>query len=206
MADFFSLIDAAIFHFFNSTLSNPVCDVVMPALTDWNQSWIGLSIFGGGFLLFLWKGGRKARIIGLLMMALILFADQFSSHLLKPLFARARPCHVVDGVRVVEHVRLLVNCGSGFSFPSSHAVNNFAIAVFLAHYYRRWRWVFLVYAVLMAMSRVIIGVHFPSDVTGGALIGAGAAFPFIWMAKLVGNAYPGWRIEDERNSASREAS
>ena len=45
---------------------------------------------------------------------------------------RPRPCHEVDGARVVEKIHLVVPCGSGYSFPSSHAVNAFAIATFVA--------------------------------------------------------------------------
>ncbi len=202
MAHFLFSIDTAFYHFFNTTLANPLFDEVMPALTDWNQSWIGLSIFGAGFLLFTWKGGRKARIVGLTICCLILFTDQFSSQFLKPLVARPRPCHEIDGVRVIADVRLLVDCGSGFSFPSSHAVNNFAFSVLLAHYYRRWRWIFLTYAVLMAMSRVIVGVHFPSDVAGGALIGTGFAYLFIWVMTLLGLLNSPRRVEDENSTTS----
>jgi undecaprenyl-diphosphatase len=68
-------------------------------------------------------------------------------------------------------VYLLVSCGSGFSFPSSHAVNNFAGALVLAFFIPHIKWWFFGYAAIVAFSRVYIGVHYPSDVIGGSIIG-----------------------------------
>lgn len=200
MIDFLASVDLSLFYFINTTLSNAVFDFIMPALTDWNQSWIGISVFGGCYLLFLWKGGRKGRIVGLLMIVMIICTDQLSSHVLKPLIARPRPCHEINGIAVVDHVRLLVTCGSGYSYPSSHAVNNFGLAVLLGYYYRRWKWLFLVYAFLMALSRVVVGVHFPSDVAGGGIIGAGCAYILIWLWNSLGTSYPWLRIQDPRGA------
>jgi undecaprenyl-diphosphatase len=106
-------------------------------------------------------------------------ADQLSSNVIKHLFLRPRPCHVVDGAVVVEGVRLLVGCGGGYSFPSSHAVNHFAAATFLSSYYpKAGRWLFC-YAALVSLSRVFVGVHYPSDIAGGALIGMTVGWIFI---------------------------
>ena len=195
MTDLLFAVDKGLFHFINTTLSNRVFDGIMPALTDWNQSWVGVVVFTIGYVGFLWKGGRKARIVGVLLIAVVSLTDQLSSHVLKPLIARPRPCHHIDGATSVDHVRLLVSCGSGYSFPSSHAVNNFALSVFLLHYYPRWRWPLLLYAFLMALSRVVVGVHFPSDVAGGAFIGAGCAYLFIFIWSRVEAANPVLKIE-----------
>ncbi len=167
MIEFFYSLDTSLFYFINVTIANPLFDVTMPPLTDWNKSWIGLGIFGALWLLLVLKGGKKGRVIGAMLVVLIIFSDQFSSHVLKPIFHRARPCQVpLDGLR------LLVDCGSGYSFPSSHAVNNTALAVYMSYHYRRWTWLFAVYAFLMCLSRVVVGVHYPSDVLGGAAVGA----------------------------------
>jgi len=89
----------------------------------------------------------------------------------KQLVQRPRPCHTVNGVPVVADVHLIAGCGSGKSFPSSHAVNNFAVATLFAFYYRRLRYGVYGWAALVALSRVFMGVHYPSDIVGGALIG-----------------------------------
>ena len=176
MIDFLYSLDKAAFYFVNTILANPIFDAVMPPLTDWNKSWIGLSIFGVLWLLLVLKGGKKGRVVGAMLVILIIFTDQISSHLLKPLFARPRPCH-----GMADHVRLLVDCGSGFSFPSSHAVNNSGFAFFMSYHYRRWTWGFAAYAFLMCISRVVVGVHYPSAVVGGALIGAFCAVLLIYV-------------------------
>jgi undecaprenyl-diphosphatase len=171
MLEFLYSIDKAVFVFCNQTLANPVTDVVMPALTNWNQSWIGWSIVAVLWVFLLWKGGKKGRVVGLFVIPLIVVGDHLSSNVLKFMIERARPCHEINGATIVEHIHLLVPCGSGYSFPSSHAFNNFSLATFLSYYYRRWSWMFFVYAFLMGYSRLVVGVHYPSDVLGGAMLG-----------------------------------
>jgi undecaprenyl-diphosphatase len=95
-----------------------------------------------------------------------------SSSLLKNLVERVRPCNVL------EHVNILVNCTESFSFPSSHAVNNFAAAVFFSMLFSKYRVWFYTVAVLQAFSRPYVGVHYPSDVLGGAIIGAAIGYLF----------------------------
>ena len=192
MVDFLYSIDKTVFYFINTTLANPVFDAVMPALTDWNKSWIGLSIFGALWLLLVVNGGRKGRVIGVMLIVLIIFSDQFSSHLLKPIFARPRPCHIP-----LDNLRLLVDCGSGFSFPSSHAVNNTAFAVYMSYYYRRLGWLFAVYAFLMCLSRVVVGVHYPSDVLGGAVVGVSCAVMLVYIQTNLAKKFPPLDITEQ---------
>ncbi|HTY11283.1 MAG TPA: phosphatase PAP2 family protein [Bacteroidota bacterium] len=165
MADFLYSIDTAVFFFINRTISNPVLDWLMPFLTDLNKQKATIVIVGVLWLWLMIRGGKTGRTAGILLVASIIVSDQFSSTVLKHLFTRIRPCHALQGVR------LLVDCGSGYSFPSSHAVNNFAGATILSHYYRRYAWGWFSLASLVALSRPYIGVHYPSDIAGGALIG-----------------------------------
>lgn len=175
MVDFFYSIDRTVFYFCNQTIANPAVDAVMPFITDLNQKWYGIVPFALLWLLLFWKGGKKGRTVALLLIPLITMTDQLSSTVIKNIVARPRPCHTVNGVTVLQNIRELVPCGSGFSFPSSHAVNSFAAATLLSHFYRRWSRAFYSYAGLMAFSRISVGVHYPSDVVGGAVIGAACA-------------------------------
>jgi undecaprenyl-diphosphatase len=75
----------------------------------------------------------------------------------------------------LEHINLLVSCGTGKSFPSSHAANNFFAAFILSFFYKKNPWVFYTTASLIAISRVVVGVHYPFDVIGGAIIGTAIA-------------------------------
>ena len=183
MSELFSSADRAVFFFINRTLSNPVFDWLMPFLTDLNKSPIALAITA---LLLLWmlvKGKKAGRTAGIILILTIIVSDQLSSSVIKQMFARLRPCHVLQGVR------LLVDCGSGYSFPSSHAVNNFAAATVLSHYYRKYRWGWFSFASLIAFTRPYVGVHYPSDAIGGAAIGWACAYALILSWEYVNRNY-----------------
>jgi undecaprenyl-diphosphatase len=158
-------VDRSLFYFCNQNLRNWIFDAIMPFLTDLNRKPLALVVVGLLWLLLLTKGGRHGRVVALLLIPTIVVSDQFSSSVLKFLVERVRPCHELPDVH------LLVGCGSGYSFPSSHAVNNFAAALLLAYFLPRWTWAFFTFAVVVAFSRVYVGVHYPSDVVGGAMIG-----------------------------------
>ena len=190
MSEFLFEIDRAIFYFCNQTLANPISDIAMPILTDLNKEWYGLALFGLLWLLLFSKGGTKGRIIAGLILVLISLSDQISSSVLKPLVARPRPCHEPAGTPVLANIHLLVPCGSGYSFPSSHAVNNFAVAFFLSYYYRKWTWLALLFATLIGFSRIAVGVHYPSDVLGGAIVGLACAFVIIVLWRILERRYP----------------
>jgi undecaprenyl-diphosphatase len=88
---------------------------------------------------------------------------------LKPSFARARPFDAIENVRIVG-LRPVT-----YSFPSGHAASSLAGAFVLTSMVeRRRRWLLWALAVLVALSRVYNGVHYPLDITVGALIGVGA--------------------------------
>ena len=176
MIDFLVSIDKSLFKTLNYSLQNALFDVIMPFLTNLDKQRPWIFVFVGVIWIGLvWKGGRRGRIIAFLLVPLILISDQLSSQLIKPLIGRARPCHLTDGMAQVEHLHLLVDCGPGKSFPSSHAVNNFAAAGLFSYYYRRWFWAFASLATVVAYSRIYVGVHYPFDALVGAVIGGGCA-------------------------------
>lgn len=163
MLEFLYQIDLKLFYFINHTLSNPVFDKFFPFITEVKNWYIAYIIL---FLILLIKGGRIGRITAAAMIILIVVTDQFSSFFLKNLFARIRPCNVLTDVNI------LVSCTESFSFPSSHAVNNFAAATLFTKIFPKLKWSFFTVATLMAFSRPYVGVHYPSDAIFGAVIGA----------------------------------
>lgn len=185
-------IDKALFIFMNTTLANPVGDLVWPLITDYDRQLVVRILLVGVWLALMIRGGKRGRTAALLLVLVIVCSDQLSSFVIKPLVDRPRPCHSVNGVPVVENVHLLVGCGGGKSFPSSHAVNNVAVATLFAFFYRRARvWLFM-WAALVALSRVAVGVHFPLDILGGAVIGWGVAFVIIRIWALCGRTVAPW--------------
>jgi undecaprenyl-diphosphatase len=176
VGDFLYSLDVGVFYFFNHTIHFDALDAVMVFLTRTDTLHFRI-FYGVVWVVLMVKGGRRGRTVALLLIPIIVASDQLSSSVIKHLVARMRPCFTLPDVN------LLVRCGSGLSFPSSHAVNNFAAATIFSYYYRRWTWAFITYASLVALSRPYVGVHYPSDVVGGAVIGALVCFIilFLWL-------------------------
>jgi undecaprenyl-diphosphatase len=121
---------------------------------------------------------------------LIFFADQISVHFFKDVFLRLRPCHnptIADLVHIVND-----HCGGKYGFVSSHAANTFALAVFVGLVLKNhFKWMLsfmLVWATIVSYSRIYLGVHYPGDVLGGALLGASIGF-VIWRALCYCNKF-----------------
>jgi membrane-associated phospholipid phosphatase len=93
-------------------------------------------------------------------------ADLLVARILKPWFHRDRPC------RILTDLILPVGCGPGLGFPSGHAAVSFALCLAIQPIHRWQSVTLLVLPLLVSLSRVVLGVHFPSDVFAGSLIGA----------------------------------
>ncbi len=169
-------IDVAVFYFINHNLANPLFDKFFVFITD-VKHWILLYVYFWLYLII--KGGTKGKITAVVILLLIAASDQISSHLLKNLFERARPCNAL------ENVRLLVSCSRTYSMPSSHAVNNFAVAAFLSALYSKYRKIFFTIATLVAFSRPYVGVHYFSDILVGALLGMAIGYVFVYVLKKI---------------------
>ncbi|MBN1633108.1 MAG: phosphatase PAP2 family protein [Ignavibacteria bacterium] len=174
MLEFLQTIDTNLFYFINVTLANPVTDALTPFITE-REHWF--IFFGIMWLVMLFKGGKRGKIAAILILITITVSDQTSSFLLKDLFARIRPCNVLDGVH------LIVNCTGSYSFPSSHAVNHFAGASMLGHFFPEYRVALYGGGFLVAISRVFNGVHYPFDVLGGIIVGMliGYIIVYLWL-------------------------
>lgn len=107
---------------------------------------------------------RFAAIVSIILAAGA--SDAVNARIVKPLVARERPCRAVpDLVRAAP-------CGPGKSFASGHAAVGFAIAAAASPTIRHG-WIALVpLAAMVSLSRILLGVHYPSDVIGGAALGS----------------------------------
>ncbi len=155
--------------YLNVDWTNDFLDAVIPYVRN-QFFWVPLYLFLAVFMLFHY--GKKGLIwCGGFLISFAL-ADFISASLIKPFVQRLRPCNTPE---LQDLVHLIVNCGSGLSFPSSHATNHFALGSFMAvtlgKPYRWVRWAGLLWALLIGYSQVYVGVHFPGDVIAGGIIG-----------------------------------
>ncbi|MFA6570380.1 MAG: phosphatase PAP2 family protein [Bacteroidota bacterium] len=165
-------LDIWLFHVINKGFANPLFDFVMPFITT-NQNWILVYVFFLSWMI--WKGEKRHKYAFIVLIVTIIFVDQMNSAFLKDIFGRLRPC------QVLSDVRLLVPCGGGKSFPSSHASNTFAAATVLSYFIREYKYIFYSLAVLISFSRIYYGVHYPADVFAGAVFGVLSAVVFIFI-------------------------
>ena len=124
----------------------------------WVAATFGLLLFGGPALRDI---GWAA--LGLGTLNLLLYWT------LKKATRRERPCRACEGIRAA------VPAADPFSFPSGHTMHATAFAVLFGAAWPLLAPALGVFALLVALSRVVVGVHYPSDVIAGALIGAATA-------------------------------
>jgi undecaprenyl-diphosphatase len=167
-------VDVALFRAINAAHAAAVDPILVAA------TWLGMGAgvwFSLALLAMVWPRHRAAATRSILALAITLGVND---QIVKPLVARSRPFeHVVSDARVIQHPRPITP-----SFPSGHSAAALAGAVSLARVWPQARWALAVLAALIAYSRIYVGVHFPSDVLGGLLLGAGVA----WL--VLGGRHP----------------
>lgn len=161
--------DTELFLKINRGLSNGFFDIIMPLLRN-RFFWSPLYLFMIVFFIVQYKKQGYYLILGVLITFGL--GDLTASRIIKPHTERIRPC---NEPRLTAFVIKRVPCGSGYSFPSAHATNHFAIALFLTGiFYHRWKTILplsLGWAASIAFAQVYVGVHYPLDTLTGAVLG-----------------------------------
>ena len=177
--------DVWLFGVLNGTPKSPLLDELMVYLTTVKMSWPILLLWA---LFIIARRGKSALLLLLCAGLAVGLSDFIASGVLKPLVQRTRPCFAL------EHVRLLISQPRSYSFASSHAANSMAIAVVTWLFFSRgvvveklFTLVMFCYAVMVGFSRIYVGVHYPTDVLAGMVIGTCSALLFYlifsWLAK-----------------------
>lgn len=184
--------------------SHPFMDRVMMLLTGMGNGgliWIvaGLVLMGTGW-----------RMEGILMLASLGETAVLINLVIKPLFTRKRPYEILHSIRA------LIRPPFGSSFPSGHAASSFAAASMLWFLHTPFRYMALVTAFLIAISRIYLLVHFPSDVLAGMVSGVVISYLTyllvlrmgmygVWdklgqLSGWIGQAKAGWRQVAEQGA------
>ena len=174
MNEFLYSIDLDLLYFFNHTLSSRILDSFFLLITNVNN-WYLVYVILLGICFF--KGGTKGKLAVAGVILLIIFCDQFSHHILKQIFERMRPCKTLSDIITPG------GCSDTYSFPSNHAFNNFAAATFFYLLYKNLKWILYTTAALVSISRIYLGLHYPSDVFAGAL--AGILFGYLFGIMVI---------------------
>lgn len=204
-------IDITLFHFINSTLANPFFDWLMPILSGYDVPWLAAVIITVPVILIC--GSPRLKLCVLLMVLVVSIGDGLIVNSVKKTAARPRPFVTQPDARLYMLDTHEFKVGGGYvaplpdgslppkanrrSFPSAHAANWFALATVAFFFYRRRAWFMFLLAAAVAFSRPYNGVHYPSDVTAGAMIGMGYAIALvILLQSLWGVAgkklFPSW--------------
>jgi undecaprenyl-diphosphatase len=163
-------LDKDIFILINSRFTNALFDKILVLFRTpvfWTPLYLALLVTA------VIKLKKKAIWWILSLTATAGIMDWTGNNLIKHTVQRLRPC---NDPAFADQVRLVVSkCGTGFSFISNHAANHFAVAAFIfvtmPNLLGKWTWLFFIWAASIAYAQVYVGVHYPSDVLGGALTG-----------------------------------
>ncbi|WP_152286556.1 phosphatase PAP2 family protein [Flavicella marina] len=128
------------------------------------------------FLFFRYLGWKKGLLFLVVLAIMVTFSDQFTNFI-RVVFSRLRPNNDPE---IQDQLRILIN-PQNFSFTSGHATTSTTVTVFAIRILRRYTkliYLFVLFPLFFAYSRLYLGVHFPIDIITGASIGATIGYSF----------------------------
>lgn len=186
---FLNTVDQQLFLFLNG-LNCPFMDTIMWYISG-KVLWIPL------YMVIVWYliSERRWNVLFTLIfvVGMITISDQVCN-LIKDSVMRFRPSHepALSGlVHLVEDNHGNMYRGGKFGFVSSHAANSFALAIFITLFFKV-RWVgisMFIWAAIVSYSRIYLGVHYPLDIMGGALVGIASGILIYHIEQWVHSKY-----------------
>jgi undecaprenyl-diphosphatase len=185
MLEFLIDLDTKIFLFLNG-FHSPFWDNIMWWISE-KESWY--PFYGILILVMAWRYKWNAIFTVVFIALTITLADQISVKGFKFVFERFRPSHNPELNGLVHLVHGYT--GGKYGFVSSHAANTFALAAFTSQLFRNriFTWFIFIWAAVVSYSRIYLGVHYPGDILGGALLGLILGYLVFFTYNYVGQRY-----------------
>lgn len=169
LPDWFVHADRWLFELINIKMAHPFLDGLAPLLRN-AFIWGPLYLFIVAFVIINFK--KNGWWWFALVLATVACTDIVGARIFKEGFERLRPC---SDPEMIGHVRMVLGrCSGGFSFVSNHAINHFGVAAFFFVTFRdffKYAWILFVWAGIIGLAQVYVGVHYPFDVAAGTLLG-----------------------------------
>jgi undecaprenyl-diphosphatase len=146
--------------------------IVFSTSGNWGLFWVGLAVV-------FWLGGATRGRALIIFLPVFIYLTLLVNFIIKVILQRQRPLNDDPSLRP------LVGVPSSKSFPSSHAAMSFVAAIVLTFFYPQLFVLFFGLASLISWSRVYVGVHYPSDVLAGTVVGLAAGALALWFFNWV---------------------
>lgn len=172
MIEILTSYDTQLFFLIHDGLRSTFLDNILPILRN-KITWIPLYIF---ILYYTYKVfDKKIWYFIAISIGIVVVGDTICASILKPWVGRMRPCRFFLGYK---HFHDFYICSSTYSFPSCHATNHSALAVFWSwSFKKRWLSIFLtLWALVVGYAQIYVGVHYPTDILGGFFIGSSIGY------------------------------
>lgn len=188
MIQILSSIDDQVLLFFNGHHTE-FLDGLMSLITG---RWIWIPLYIALVdMLFKRLGPKRAAIVLVAVIVAIVMTDQICASVIRPYIGRLRPCNPENPIYKYITIVNGISPG-GYSWPSCHAANTFALATLLSVVYRTPIFTISIFswAVIVSISRLYLGVHYPTDILCGAAFGSVFGFLSLQIVTLFSTTIP----------------